>query len=88
MDTFEDILTILGAFVLIACGILIGPWICFWMAYFGGWICKITIGGTLCTALNITFNTTRFTPNLLPWIAASCGWIGGYFKSTFKGSKK
>lgn len=78
---YEGCFTIIGVIALIAAVVLVGPWIGFWIAYFGGWICKITIGGALCNALNITFNTTRFTPDLLPWIAATCGWIGGYFKS-------
>lgn len=69
-----------------ALGILVGlflilPFISFWASYFGGWVCKITIGNTLVKALNMLFNTAYFTKDMIPWIAGALGWIGGFFKS-------
>ena len=78
----NNVLAIIGAIALIIGTVLILPFISFWLSYFGGWICKITIGKTLVTALNTLFNTTYFTTEMLPWIAGALGWIGGFFKST------
>lgn len=57
------------------------PVIGFWLSYFGGWLVSLVLGPTLCEALNTTFGTTRFTPEMLPWIAGALGWIGSYFKT-------
>ena len=78
----KEVSTIIGAIALIIGLFLILPFISFWASYFGGWICKITIGNTLVKALNMLFNTTYFTTEMLPWIAGALGWIGGYFKTT------
>ena len=78
MDNF---LKILRAIILIIGLCLFMPFISFWVSYFGGWICKITIGNTLVKALNILFNTAYFTKDMIPWIAGALGWIGGYFKT-------
>lgn len=58
------------------------PFITFWLAYFGGWICSLVIGNVLTEGLNTLFNTTYFTKDMIPICAATLGWIGGYFKST------
>ena len=62
--------------------ILILPFIYFWLAYFGGWLCSLVIGDILAEGLNSLFNTTHFTKDIIPLIAATLGWIGGYFKAT------
>lgn len=77
----EDLMKILGLVVLICVLFFVAPFICFWFAYFGGWIAKIVIGAKLAAALNILFNTTYFTAEMLPMIAGALGWIGSYFKS-------
>ena len=51
------------------------------ICYFGGWLCKITFGPTLCNALNTLFNVSFFAPEKLPLMAGALGWIGGYFKN-------
>ena len=78
MKTF---LTLIGGIVSIAGLVIILPFISFWLAYFGGWICTILIGDTLANGLNTLFNTTHFTKDMLPLCAATLGWIGGYFKT-------
>lgn len=74
-----------GALALLISAIILiifAPMISFFLSYFGGWLCKITFGNTLCTALNTLFNVSFFTPDKLPMIAGALGWIGGYFKTT------
>lgn len=77
MKTF---LALIGGIVSIAGLVIILPFISFWLAYFGGWICTILIGDTLANGLNTLFNTTHFTKDMIPLCAATLGWIGGYFK--------
>lgn len=78
----EDFLSLLGALLLLVVLIILAPWLSFWLAYFGGWLAKITIGAKLCAALNILFNTSYFTPAMLPMMSGALGWIGGFFKAT------
>ena len=78
MKTF---LAVIGSAVSIAGLFIILPFISFWLAYFGGWICTILIGDVLANGLNFLFNTTHFTKDMIPLCAATLGWIGGYFKS-------
>ena len=85
MDTF---LTIIGAIATLILLVVIMPFINFWIAYFGGWIASIVVGDSLCNALNIVFNTTRFEPDMLPWVAGGLGWIGSYFKTRVNVEKK
>ena len=66
--------------IIFAVLLIIAPFISYWCAYFGGWIASITIGGVLCNSLNTLFDTTRFTPNMLPQMAGALGWIGSFFK--------
>ena len=77
MKTF---FTLIGGVVSVAALVIILPFISFWLAYFGGWICTILIGDTLANGLNSLFNTTHFTKDMIPLCAATLGWIGGYFK--------
>ena len=78
MKTF---LTLIGDIVSIAGLVIVLPFISFWLAYFGGWICTILIGDVLAEGLNTLFNTTHFTKDIIPLCAATLGWIGGYFKT-------
>ena len=77
MKTF---FTLIGGVVSIAALVIVLPFISFWLAYFGGWICTILIGDTLANGLNSLFNTSHFTKDMIPLCAATLGWIGGYFK--------
>lgn len=88
MEIFESVSTIIGAIGLVILTVIIIPFILFWCAYAGGWIAMVAIGNPLCHALNTTFGTTRFVPEMIPWIAAACGWIGGYFKTTVRTTKE
>lgn len=78
-----SILGIIATFVII---IIAAPWLGFWLAYFGGWIAKITIGNQLIRALELI--GILITKDQLPLLAGGLGWIGGFFKaiSTTKGN--
>ena len=79
MKTF---FAVIGAVISTAAFVLIIPFISFWIAYFGGWLCSLVIGDVLANGLNTLFNTTHFTSDIIPLCAATLGWIGGYFKSS------
>lgn len=79
MKTF---LTLIGAISTVAGCVIIIPFISFWLAYFGGWICSLVIGDVLTEGLNTLFNITYFTKDIIPICAGTLGWVGGYFKST------
>ena len=85
MKTFFAVIGAIGSVALL---VLIMPFISFWIAYFGGWLASLVIGGPLCNALNTLCGTDRFIPEMLPWIAGAFGWIGGYFKSTIRTKKE
>lgn len=74
MKVFGWICFIIGMFFLL-------PFISFWLSYFGGWITSLVIGKKLVAALNLLFNTTYFTKDMIPMMAGALGWIGGFFKS-------
>ena len=78
METF---FTFIGAVATMILLVVIMPFINFWLAYFGGWIASLVVGGPLCEALNTMFGTTRFVPTMIPWIAGGLGWMGSYFKT-------
>ena len=81
---------IVGVIAFFVVVIIIEPALLFWVAYFCGWIAKITFGTKLAAALNTLFQTTYFTKDMIPTVAGALGWIGGFFKSTTaaKGSNK
>ena len=78
MKTFFTFIEAVATMILL---VVIMPFINFWLAYFGGWIASLVVGGPLCEALNTMFGTTRFVPTMIPWIAGGLGWIGSYFKT-------
>ena len=76
----KELLAFIGGIVSIAAIVIILPFISFWLAYIGGWLCSLVIGDALANGLNTLFNTTHFTKDIIPLCAATLGWIGGYFK--------
>ena len=78
MKTFFTFIEAVATMILL---VVIMPFINFWLAYFGGWIASLVVGGPLCEALNTMFGTTRFVPTIIPWIAGGLGWIGSYFNT-------
>lgn len=52
----------------------------YYTGYIGGMIIKFFIGDSVIKAINIVFNTTRFTTEQIPIICGTLSIIGGYFK--------
>ena len=72
-----------GTAIIGIIGLLVfSPAITFIFAYFGGWILKITFGAKIVYGLNLLFDTTRFSPDLIPVTCATLATIGKYFKSS------
>lgn len=84
----KNFFAVIGAIVSTFGIIIIAPFISFYLAYFGGWLCSLVIGEVLTDGLNLLFNTTHFTPDIIPICAGTLGWIGGYFKNSTSGSKE
>ena len=87
----KDKLTVAGAVTLIVglIGALIfSPVIIFGFAWVGGLILKMCVGDTIAFGLNLMFNTTRFTPEMIPLACATLATIGKYFKSTQTNNNK
>ena len=61
----KSFLALIGGIVSIAGLVVILPFISFWLAYFGGWLCSLVIGDVLANGLNQLFNTTHFTKESL-----------------------
>lgn len=80
-DDFIEGMGCLGVIVMAVVLIVFAPMLSFVFCYFGGWLCKITFGPTLCHALNTLFNVSFFTPEKIPLMAGALGWIGNYFRS-------
>ena len=79
-DDFIEGMGCLGVIVMAVIFIIFTPLLSFVLCYFGGWLCKITFGPTLCHALNTLFNVSFFTTEKIPLIAGALGWIGNYFR--------
>ena len=79
-DDFVEGMGCLGVIVMAVIFIIFTPLLSFVLCYFGGWLCKITFGLTLCHALNTLFNVSFFIPEKIPLMAGALGWIGNYFR--------
>ena len=69
--------------VVVTLGLLVfAPVITFGFAYLGGMILDWIVGEKLVNGLNLMFDTTRFTRDLIPLTCATLATIGRYFKSS------
>lgn len=57
-DDFIEGMGCLGVIVMAVLLVIFAPMLSFFICYFGGWLCKITFGPTLCNALNTLFNVS------------------------------
>ena len=64
------------------------PVITFGFAYLGGLILKLCVGDAIAGGMNLIFNTTRFTPDIIPLACATLATIGRYFKSSQTNNNK
>ena len=77
------IVSIVSGVVVTFIGLLVfAPVITFGFAYLGGMILDWIIGEKLVNGLNLMFDTTRFTRDLIPLTCATLATIGRYFKSS------
>ncbi len=62
--------------------LVFSPVLTFAFAYLGGMILDWIVGENLVNGLNLIFDTTRFTRDLIPLACATLATIGRYFKSS------
>lgn len=67
--------------ITIIIGLILSPVITFWCGYFGGWILQCFVGERVVAGLNLMFDTTRFTLEVIPLTCAMLAVIGSYFKA-------
>ena len=68
--------------------LVISPVLTFGFAYLGGMILNLFVGDGIVSGLNLMFDTTRFTNDLIPLTCATLATIGKYFKSTNTNNNK
>lgn len=77
------IVSIVSGVIVTFIGLLVfAPVITFGFAYLGGIILDWIVGDKLVNGLNLMFDTTRFTRDLIPLTCATLATIGRYFKSS------
>lgn len=79
-EYFEN-LGIATTIVGFVCLLVFSPVLTFGLAYLGGMILDWIVGAKLVSGLNLMFDTTRFTRELVPLTCATIATIGRYFKS-------
>lgn len=90
-DTLENVgvITIItglvGGFITL---LVFSPVLTFGFAYLGGMILNWVVGKSLVNGLNLIFDTTRFTRDLIPLTFATLATIGKYFKSSQTNNNK
>lgn len=74
-------ISIVSGVIVTFIGLLVfAPVITFGFAYLGGMILDWIVGDKLVNGLNLMFDTTRFTRDLIPLTCATLATIGRYFK--------
>lgn len=73
------VLSVIGGFIAL---FVFSPAITFGFAYLGGMILDWVVGDGFIKGLNLMFDTTRFTRELIPLTCATLATIGRYFKSS------
>ena len=77
------IVSIVSGVIVTFIGLLVfAPVITFGFAYLGGMILDWIVGAKLVNGLNLMFDTTRFTRDLIPLACATLATIGRYFKAS------
>lgn len=61
--------------------LILSPVLTFACAYISGMIINFFVGAGLIKGLNLIFNTTRFTRDMIPLTCATLATIGRYFKT-------
>lgn len=79
------VITIIAGFIAL---LVFSPVLTFGFAYVGGMLLDYFAGEKLVAGLNLMFNTTRFTRDLIPLSCATLAIIGRYFKSSQTNNNK
>ena len=82
----ETVLVYCGAAATVLLLLVFAPVIVFALAYIGGMLLDWLVGEKLVNGLNLMFDTTRFTRDLIPLTCATLATIGRYFKSLMSNS--
>ena len=82
----ETILVHCGAATIVLLLLVFAPVLTFVFAYIGGMLLDWIVGEKLVNGLNLMFDTTRFTRDLIPLTCATLATIGRYFKSSMSNS--
>ena len=82
----ETILVHCGAATIVLLLLVFAPVLTFVFAYIGGSLLDWIVGEKLVNGLNLMFDTTRFTRDLIPLTCATLATIGRYFKSSMSNS--
>lgn len=84
-------LEVVGVISIIAGAIALlvfSPVLTFLCAYVGGMLLDWIVGENLVNGLNLMFDTTRFTRDLIPLTCATLATVGRYFKSSQTNNNK
>lgn len=68
--------------------LVFSPVLTFLCAYVGGMLLDWIVGAKLVDGLNLMFDTTRFTRDLIPLTCATLATIGRYFKASQTNTNK
>ena len=82
----ETVLVYCGAAATVLLLLVFAPVVTFAFAYIGGSLLDWIVGEKLVNGLNLMFDTTRFTRDLIPLTCATLATIGRYFKSSMSNS--
>ena len=82
----ETVLVYCGAAATVVLLLVFAPVLTFVFAYIGGMLLDWLVGEKLVNGLNLMFDTTRFTRDLIPLTCATLATIGRYFKSSMSNS--
>lgn len=83
-----EITGVISAVVGFIALLVFSPVLTFFCAYVGGMLLDWIVGARLVEGLNLMFDTTRFTRDLIPLACATLATIGRYFKATQSNTNK
>lgn len=79
---------IVSAIVGFVALLVFSPVLTFFCGYVGGMLLDWVVGAKLVDGLNLMFDTTRFTRDLIPLTCATLATIGKYFKASQSNTNK
>lgn len=79
------IVSVIVGFIAI---LVFSPVLTFLCAYVGGMLLDWIVGAKLVDGLNLMFDTTRFTRDLIPLTCATLATIGRYFRASQSNTNK